>query len=212
MNDVLSLLAAAAMVGSVLLVAGCDGGGEATPQSEATPAAEEQQPADADSIFAGLTMNDLAGEPVDLAQRYAGKAVVVVNTASQCGFTRQYAGLQELHKRYAEQGLAVVGVPSADFGGQEFDEAEEIAEFCQVNFGVTFDLMERSHVRGEDRIELFARLTDPAHDASEGGEPEWNFEKFIIDRQGKLIARYRSRTEPTSEEMIEAIERALAQG
>ncbi len=209
MSDTVFLLALAAMVGTLALAGGCN---EAEVRSGTTAEAGEAAAGEADGILTGLTINDLHGEPVELADRYAGRAVLIVNTASHCGRTPQYAGLQELHERYAEQGLAVVGVPSGDFGGQEFDTADEIASFCEANYGVTFDLMEKSHVRGDERIELFARLTDPANDPTAGGDPQWNFEKFIIDRRGRLIARYRSGTEPTAEEMIEAIEQALSAG
>ncbi|MEX0885458.1 MAG: hypothetical protein WD009_03370 [Phycisphaeraceae bacterium] len=230
MRDFLSCTAVALTLAGLALASGCDDGetsadASASPAATTTPATTSTGDADtmggevdgetltaieADmNVFSNLRMNDLLGDPVDLASRYAGRAVVVVNVASKCGHTPQYAALQELHERYSEQGLAIVGVPSGDFGGQEFDSAEEIVDFCQSNYGVAFDMLEKSHVRGEEQIELFQRLTHPDIDPIDGGEPAWNFEKFVIDRDGRVIARYRSRTQPTSDEMIQSIEQAL---
>ncbi|MEX0653023.1 MAG: glutathione peroxidase [Phycisphaeraceae bacterium] len=153
-------------------------------------------------------MPGLDGEPVDLA-RYDGQVVLLVNVASRCGHTPQYAGLQKLHERFADQGLVVVGVPSNDFGGQEPGTAEEIATFCQTNYGVTFPMLDKVQVIGDDKTELYARLTDPANDPTDGGEVKWNFEKFLVNRTGEVVARFRSGVQPESDELLAAIEQAL---
>jgi glutathione peroxidase len=155
-----------------------------------------------------FTVLSITGEPVDLA-RHAGKVLLVVNTASRCGYTPQYEGLQALHEKYAGQGLAVLGFPSNDFGGQEPGSNAEVQQFCQARFGVTFDLFAKGPVSGEARQPLYAWLT--AQEAGgESGEVKWNFEKFLVGRDGQVIARYRSKTAPDAPELVQAIEAALA--
>lgn len=149
-----------------------------------------------------LTAND--GSEYPLAQ-HRGKLLLIVNTASRCGFTKQYSGLQALHTDFAEQGLVVIGVPSNNFMGQEPGSDEEILEFCQVNFGVTFPLMARSVVKGEAMIPLYDYLTQRSHFP---GNISWNFNKFLIGPDGFVIDRQGSRTNP--EDMRPAIEQALA--
>ncbi|MEX0746001.1 MAG: glutathione peroxidase [Phycisphaeraceae bacterium] len=209
---------------SMLLAGGCDpqspeaGESEPTTMHEATNAAndaandavnEAGTTANAAHVLAGLTMNGLDGQPVDLAS-HAGKVVLLVNVASKCGHTPQYEGLQNLHERYTDEGLVVVGVPSNDFGGQEPGSAEEIAEFCQANYGVTFAMLEKVQVTGDDKVTLYQRLTDAQNDPTDGGEVKWNFEKFVVDRDGNVAHRFRSGVQPESDEMIAAIEQALA--
>ena len=140
---------------------------------------------------------------------YAGQALLVVNVASQCGFTRQYAGLEALYERYHERGLTVIGVPSNQFGAQEPGTAEEIAEFCQANFGVTFPLLAKTDVNGPDRHPLFARLTEVADAAAKAGDVTWNFEKFLVSPQGEVVGRFRSKVEPEDPELVAAIEAVL---
>ena len=140
---------------------------------------------------------------------YAGQALLVVNVASQCGFTRQYAGLEALYERYHERGLTVIGVPSNQFGAQEPGTAEEIAEFCQVNFGVTFPLLAKTDVNGRDRHPLFARLTEVADATGEAGDVTWNFEKFLVSPQGEVVGRFRSKVEPDDQDLVAAIESVL---
>lgn len=152
-------------------------------------------------------LTSIDGKNISLEQ-YKGDVLLIVNTASECGFTRQYAGLQKLHEQYSDQGLTLLGFPSNDFGGQEPGTDEEIAAFCEMNFGVEFQLFSRISVRGEDKHSLFHMLTSETNPDFDG-EIRWNFEKFLVDRNGNLLRRFRSNIEPNSEEMITAIESAL---
>ncbi len=152
-----------------------------------------------------LTFND--GTEADFG-RFEGKAVVVVNVASECGYTRQYAGLEELYGKYRSQGLEILGVPCNQFGGQEPGADHEIAEFCERNFGVSFPLTSKANVLGKQQHPLFAELA-----RDEDGQPakvKWNFEKFVINRGGELVARFPSAVEPDSEVLVKAVEEALA--
>jgi glutathione peroxidase len=153
-----------------------------------------------------LTLLDGSDTTVDA---YAGQALLVVNVASQCGFTRQYAGLEALHERYRDRGLTVVGVPCNQFGAQSPGTAEEIAEFCQVNFGVTFPLLAKTDVNGPDRHPLFARLTEVADATGKAGDVTWNFEKFLVSPQGEVVGRFRTKIEPDDPELVAAIEAVL---
>jgi glutathione peroxidase len=156
-----------------------------------------------------FTMNSLDGKPVDLA-KYQGNVVLMVNVASQCGYTPQYEGLQELHKRYASRGLRLLGFPSNDFGEQEPGSNSEIADFCKKNFGVEFDMHSKIRVVGNSKAPLYKYLTSAQTNPKFAGEIEWNFEKFLIGRNGQVIARFKSPVEPLSKEMTTAIEAALA--
>lgn len=152
-----------------------------------------------------LTFND--GSEADFG-RFEGKAVLVVNVASKCGFTRQYAGLEELYGKYREDGLEILGVPCNQFGGQEPGADEEIAEFCERNFGVSFPLTSKANVLGKEQHPLFAELT-----RDESGQPvkvKWNFEKFVINRDGELVVRFPSAVEPDAQELVDAVEKALS--
>ena len=151
----------------------------------------------------------LKGGPADLAQ-YAGQPVLVVNVASKCGLTPQYTGLERLQERYAAQGFTVLGVPCNQFLGQEPGSAEEIAEFCSATYGVTFPLTEKVEVNGEDRHALYAGLVDFADSEGHSGDIRWNFEKFLIGRDGKVAARFSPQTEPEAAEVVAAIEAQLA--
>ncbi|MFC8672971.1 glutathione peroxidase [Streptomyces griseorubiginosus] len=151
----------------------------------------------------------LTGGAADLGQ-YAGKAVLVVNVASKCGLTPQYNGLEKLQERYAERGFTVLGVPCNQFLGQEPGSAEEIAEFCSATYGVTFPLTEKVEVNGEGRHPLYERLVDFGDAEGHTGDIRWNFEKFLIGRDGAVVARFSPQTEPESDEVVAAVERALA--
>ncbi|MFF4784836.1 glutathione peroxidase [Streptomyces griseorubiginosus] len=151
----------------------------------------------------------LTGGAADLGQ-YAGKAVLVVNVASKCGLTPQYNGLEKLQERYAERGFTVLGVPCNQFLGQEPGSAEEIAEFCSATYGVTFPLTEKVEVNGEGRHALYERLVDFADAEGHTGDIRWNFEKFLIGRDGAVVARFSPQTEPESDEVVAAVEGALA--
>ncbi len=183
----------------------------AAPRAAADEAAVAPERPLASEVPAALrfTMNSLAGEPVDLA-RYAGKVVLVVNVASRCGLTPQYEGLQALHEKYAEAGLAILGFPANNFGGQEPGTDEQIAEFCQKNFGVSFDMFSKISVLGDDQAPLYRHLTT-AGGESLAGDVKWNFEKFLIGRDGTIVHRFRSRVAPGDPEVVKAIETALAQ-
>ncbi|ACY97386.1 MULTISPECIES: glutathione peroxidase [Thermomonospora] len=155
-----------------------------------------------------VEIQDLRGGPADLAQ-YRGKAMLVVNVASRCGLTPQYKGLQELHERYAERGFTVLGVPCNQFLEQEPGTHEEIAEFCSVNYGVTFPLTEKIEVNGEGRHPLYRELVDVPDATGYTGDIRWNFEKFLIGPDGSVLARFAPQTEPDDEQLVAAIERAL---
>ncbi|MFD5911993.1 glutathione peroxidase [Streptomyces massasporeus] len=151
----------------------------------------------------------LQGGPADLSQ-YAGKAVLVVNVASKCGLTPQYTGLEKLHEQYAGRGFSVLGVPCNQFLGQEPGSADEIAEFCSATYGVTFPLTEKVEVNGDGRHPLYDRLTGFADAEGHTGDIRWNFEKFLIGRDGRVVARFSPQTEPDSAEVVAAIEAQLA--
>jgi glutathione peroxidase len=151
----------------------------------------------------------LQGGAADLAQ-YAGKVVLVVNVASKCGLTPQYAGLERLHERYAAQGFTVLGVPCNQFLGQEPGTAEEIAEFCSATYGVTFPLTEKVEVNGVGRHPLYERLVGFEDAEGHSGDIRWNFEKFLIGKDGAVVARFSPQTEPESAEVVGAVERHLA--
>jgi glutathione peroxidase len=142
---------------------------------------------------------------------YRGRALLIVNVASQCGFTPQYAGLQKLYDTYADRGLVILGVPCNQFAGQEPGTAEEIADFCQVNYGVTFPLAEKVEVNGADRHALYQALVTTPDGAGEAGDVRWNFEKFLVSPSGEVVARFRTQVTPEAPELIAAIEQTLPQ-
>jgi glutathione peroxidase len=144
-----------------------------------------------------------AKESIDLCQRFEGKPLVVVNTASHCGFAPQFKSLEALNQRFKGQGLEVIGVPSNDFK-QESKDTAETAKVCYVNYGVTFTMTEPQAVRGDDATHLFKVL------AKQTSAPKWNFYKYVIDRKGNVIASFSSLTKPDDPEFIAAVERALA--
>lgn len=156
----------------------------------------------------GQTMKSLDGKPVDLA-KYRGKVLLIVNTASECGATPQYAPLQELHEKYAEQGLAVVGFPCNQFGAQEPGSSQDIAQFCQSNYGVSFDMFEKIDVNGSDAAPVYAWLTSEKTGLDDTGKIRWNFEKFLVSKDGRVLKRFRTGVQPDSPEVIAAIEAAL---
>ncbi len=137
---------------------------------------------------------------------YRGQVVLVVNTASYCGYTNQYEGLEALYRKYRDRGLVVVGFPSNDFGGQEPGTNQEIAEFCRSTYGVQFPMFEKSSVTGVANNPLFVELA-----ARTGERPQWNFHKYVIDRRGEKVASFRSAVAPDSRELVGTIERLLAQ-
>ena len=155
------------------------------------------------------TMKSLAGEEVKLAEKYNGRVVLVVNVASRCGLTPQYKGLQALHEQYVEQGLSVVGFPCNQFGGQEPGTAEEIQEFCSSKFDVSFDMFDKIDVNGDEACPLYQQLTSLDTQPVGEGDISWNFEKFLIARDGKVVARFSPRTKPDDEQLLAAIKQEL---
>ncbi|RVW00699.1 glutathione peroxidase [Rhodococcus xishaensis] len=155
-----------------------------------------------------ITINTLGGEPTSLGE-YGGRAVLVVNVASKCGLTPQYSALEKLAGEYADRGLTVIGIPCNQFMGQEPGTPEEIQTFCSTTYGVTFPLMEKIEVNGENRHPLYAELTKTADIDGEAGDIQWNFEKFLIAPNGTVANRFRPRTEPDGPEVIAAIEAML---
>lgn len=154
-------------------------------------------------------MNSLDGKEVDLG-KYQGQVVLVVNVASKCGLTPQYEQLQALHEKYGSQGLAILGFPCNQFLSQEPGTAEEIQQFCRVNYGVTFPLFAKIEVNGEDAAPLYKHLTALDTEPKGPGKIDWNFEKFIIGRNGEVVARFAPRTKPDAPEVIKVIEAELA--
>jgi glutathione peroxidase len=163
--------------------------------------------ADNTNSLQSIPLNDIDDHPTSL-KAYAGKVVLLVNVASKCGFTPQYAGLEALYKKYKDKGLVIIGVPSNDFGGQEPGTAEEIKTFCTDKFDVTFPLMAKIHVVGARKHPLYVALTGP--DSAFPGEVKWNFQKFLIGRDGQLLGRFESKVKPDSATLVQAIEVALA--
>ncbi|MGI9515841.1 MAG: glutathione peroxidase [Pirellulaceae bacterium] len=155
-----------------------------------------------------FTMQTIEGEDKVLGD-YLGQVVVVVNVASRCGLTPQYEKLQSLHEKYSEQGLAILGFPCNQFAEQEPGSNEEIATFCRDNYNVGFDMFSKIDVNGDDSCELYQHLRSLEIEPAGTGDIKWNFEKFVLDREGNVIARFGPRTDPMSDEFVAAIEKAL---
>lgn len=153
-----------------------------------------------------FTMTTIDGKPKPLAD-YKGKAVLFVNVASECGFTPQYKGLEELHQKLKGRGLVVVGVPCNQFGAQEPGTEKEIAAFCQKNYGVTFDLMSKVDVNGDKAHPLYKWLTAQG---DKPGDIKWNFAKILVDKNGHFAGRFSHRVEPDAPDLVTAIEKVLA--
>lgn len=147
----------------------------------------------------------MSKNPINLND-YAGKAILIVNTASQCGFTGQYDGLEKLYQSYKDKGLIIIGVPSNDFGAQEPGTHQEIAEFCKLNFGVSFPMAAKYNVRGDNAHPFYKWAKE---ELGFGTAPKWNFHKYLIDRKGKLVDYFHSTTTPDSSRLIRAVEKAL---
>lgn len=155
------------------------------------------------------SMKSLAGEKVDL-EKYEGKVVLAVYVASKCGYTNQYRELQQLHEKYKDQGLAVLGFPCNQFGKQEPGDSNAIREFCEANYGVTFDLFEKVDVNKDSACDLYKYLTSVDAKPVGKGPIKWNFEKILIDRKGQVVARFGSSAKPDSDEVVAEIEKLLA--
>lgn len=151
----------------------------------------------------------LQGDDQNALAEHQGKLTLMVNVASKCGLTPQYSGLEELHERYADRGFSVLGFPSNQFGGQEPGTAEEIATFCSATYGVTFPMFEKIDVNGENQHPLYAELTQHPDDEGNAGDVAWNFEKFLVSPEGKVIKRFRPMVTPEDPALVEAIEANL---
>jgi len=154
-----------------------------------------------------IPLKDIDGKATSLKD-YSGKVLLVVNVASKCGYTPQYTGLEALHQKYKDKGFSVLGFPCNDFGSQEPGTAEEIKTFCSTKYNVTFPLFEKLHVKGAEQHALYAALTGKSSPVP--GEVKWNFGKFLISKDGKVLKRWDSKTTPDDKELAAAIEAAMA--
>ena len=161
------------------------------------------------SIY-GFTMKDIDGKDVSLKE-YKGKVVMMVNVASKCGFTPQYEALQATYAKYKDQGFVILGFPANNFRGQEPGTDKEIKEFCSTKYNVTFPMFSKISVKGDDQHPLYAYLTNKETDEAFGGDITWNFNKFLIDRDGKVVARFDSKDKPDDAKVTAEIEKYLAQ-
>jgi glutathione peroxidase len=155
-----------------------------------------------------FTLNSIDGKPGPLSA-YQGKVVLIVNVASRCGFTPQYAGLEALYEKYKDRGFTILGFPANNFGGQEPGTNEEIKTFCSSKYNVTFPMYAKISVKGDDKAPLYQFLTDKQANPATGGEIQWNFTKFLVDKNGKVVARFEPKVTPESPDVAEAIEKAL---
>lgn len=152
-------------------------------------------------------VKDIDGNEMSL-EKYKGKVILIVNVASKCGYTPQYEGLQKIYEEYEDDGLVILGFPANNFKGQEPGTEEDIKQFCTLNYGVTFPMSSKVSVKGDDQDPLFSYLTSQPNQDFEG-EINWNFEKFLIDKEGNLIRRFRSKVKPESQELKSAIKSLL---
>jgi glutathione peroxidase-family protein len=189
----------------ILLCTFCSCKPESQPVPQDTSAS---QPGTGGGGFYSFTMNDIDGKPVGLSD-YRGRAVLVVNVASKCGFTGQYETLEQLYRKYRDRGFVILGFPANNFLSQEPGTNEQIKQFCTSKYGVSFPMFAKISVKGDDIHPLYAYLTDPANSGGRGGDVSWNFNKFLISPNGGIIAHFGSRTEPLSAEMIQAVESSL---
>ena len=165
--------------------------------------------APAKSVY-DFTLKSIDGQPVSL-DRYHGKVLLLVNVASKCGYTPQYAGLESLYEKYKDRGLVIVGIPANNFASQEPGTNEEIKKFCTNKYNVSFPMMSKVSVLGADKTPLYVFLTDKSINPQIGGDIKWNFTKFLFDRNGKPVARFEPAVTPNSPQVVTAIESALGQ-
>jgi len=163
----------------------------------------------AEKTIYDFTLNSIDGQATPLST-FKGKVVLLVNVASRCGFTPQYTGLESIYEKYKDRGFVIVGIPANNFGGQEPGTNQEIKTFCTAKYNVTFPMMAKVSVKGSDITPLYQFLTDKTLHPDTGGDIGWNFTKFLIGPDGKVIARFDSKVEPNSPEVTNAIEKALA--
>ena len=152
----------------------------------------------------------LDGTPTTLGEITSGRPALLVNVASKCGLTPQYAGLERLHEQYDAAGFTVVGLPCNQFYGQEPGSAEDIAEFCSATYGVTFPMTEKIEVNGDDRHPIYTELVETPNEKGEAGDVSWNFEKFLVDAQGNVVARFSPQVEPDDPQLVAAVQALVA--
>jgi glutathione peroxidase len=152
----------------------------------------------------------LDGSPATLGDIAGGGPALLVNVASKCGLTPQYAGLEQLQEQYAARGFTVVGLPCNQFGGQEPGSSEEIAEFCSATYGVSFPMTEKIEVNGEGRHPIYHELVGTPDESGRDGDITWNFEKFLVDADGRVVARFNPRVEPDDARLVQSVETLLA--
>lgn len=190
-----------ALVGVTILFMTCLAIGKAISLKSETPTPAYT------SIY-DFTMKSIDGKDVKL-DAYKGKVVMLVNVASKCGYTPQYEGLQKIYTQYKDKGFVILGFPANNFMGQEPGTNEEIKQFCSLNYGVTFPMFAKISVKGEDKHPLYKFLTEPATNPQFAGEISWNFNKFLVGKDGKIINRFSTKDKPEDEKVIQAIEQAL---
>src|SRR5688572_22682515 len=203
----LVVIVALTVVGAlVALVVGRAAAAEES-KKESSMSVATTQPAAAAPL--GFTVKDIDGKDYDLS-RHRGQVVMIVNVASRCGLTPQYEGLQKLYDTYKDRGLVVIGFPANNFKGQEPGTDEEIKSFCTSKYGVTFPMMSKISVKGDDQHPLYKQLTDPVTNGPMAGDIGWNFTKFLVGRDGKVLARFDSKVKPDDAKVIETVETALS--
>lgn len=180
-----------------------------TAGDRAIAATPEDAPESEGPYVLGYTMPLIDGQQQDLAA-FKGKVILIVNTASRCGLTGQYAGLQELYENKEAEGFVILGFPANNFQGQEPGSDEQIAEFCKTNFGVSFPMFSKISVKGDDATPLYRQLT--SQPAPIGGDIRWNFDKFLVDREGNVVARFDPRTKPDDKNLLSTIDELLRRG
>ncbi|WP_210490762.1 glutathione peroxidase [Rufibacter aurantiacus] len=185
---------------SLSLMMACSSPAAKTPE---TPTATNMNTATASSSIYDIPLKTIDGKDTSL-KKYKGKKVLIVNVASECGFTPQYADLEKLHKLHGDK-VVVLGFPANDFGGQEKGSNEEIAQFCQKNFGVTFPMFQKASVIGAEQQPLYKWLTSKEANGSNTSAPSWNFCKYLISEEGQIIKFYPSKVSPLSEELLRDI-------
>ena len=191
---------------SALMICACRDATVASPQADASQDSRETPRVQELGMAHEASFTTIDGKPLPFSS-FSGEVVLVVNTASQCGYTGQYAGLQELYATFKDQGFTVLGVPSNDFGAQEPGTEEQISSFCEINYGVEFPLTRKTKVIGEEQHELWRMAKDALGDKA---EPKWNFHKVLIGRDGSFLQAYPSAIRPADAELIADIERALS--
>lgn len=192
-----------------MVVVGLAFSGFGDPGDAKSPTRPIKEPAMTPSSVLDFTVNDINGKSTKLKDKYEGKVLLIVNTASKCGYTPQYADLEAVYKQYHDKGFEILAFPSNDFGGQEPGTNEEIKFFCSSKYDVTFPLFAKVPVKGEEKVPLYKFLTDKQRHPDTGGEIKWNFTKFLVGRDGTIMARYEPAVKPTDKVVTDALEKAL---